>query len=386
MLPRVRKTLSSLLRVPFILVLFALPAHSACLSEDRYTPFMVYHDGMLFAQVSEGRYSAIDVGLREVAWSFHDQNLCGFLAPVFHGNYVVLLAETKTHSSQVIALDKSTGKPLWRHPFEDLARNSSPITCGENVIVNDFVTGLTLALQAETGTVSWDTKDSQYHFFHPPAVLGTELYYMIKEKGADRGLGIAVLDCSRGTVLRILPVEDTGVSAHPILLHKGNAILIKSHIHEATVVSLFNLSEQKKIWETKTPDIFGTGLPIITDERLVSALDGIGVVDLKTGRVLLHHLTKGSVQPFAWREGFVFFHEYADYTTRTLNSFQVDPPRIAWKMRLPERIASNVVLCGDVLCVQTVGAKLALVDPTNGKLLDYIPLIERQAIGSRPVS
>ncbi len=362
------------LTVLLALALFFLSWQAQGESEEHYTSYMVFQDGLLFAHIGEGRLVAVEPRSRSLRWSFQDPNLKGFVAPVFLGDRLFALATTPSWESVIVALERATGKVVWRYPFVELAGNPSPVVCCNRVIVNnEYKTGRVVALQADSGAVSWDTKDEPYHFFHPPAVSGSQLYFVVIKKGASEALGIGVIDCCRGTIVRIISVEGIGVSYHPILLYQGKAILISSDVHRGTVITLFDLEQEKKIWETKIPEEVVGLFPIIANDRMVFGPGGVWVVGLTTGGVLLHHQTKQDVPPAAWFNGTVIFQS----GPRTLRALRIDPERILWESRLRAKVVSNVVLCGKVVCVQVSGAKLALLDPTNGKVLGYIPLVEK---------
>jgi outer membrane protein assembly factor BamB len=342
-------------------------------AQEFYTNGTAYREGVLYSGAPNGRFVAVDVRSRRLAWTFQDAGLKGFLKPAFTGDGIFLLGGKPSWDTEVVALDRSTGKPLWRYPFVEAVRTSSPVVCDGNLILTDYKRGLVVALDVKSGKVRWDTGSQPYHFFHPPAVSGSELYLVVKDKGADVGRGIAVLNCSDGKPRRVIQVEGIGVSECPILLHDGKAILTDMVYDVGSNMTLLDLRTEQKIWTIKVPSIHAGGpCPAVADTRLISGSGGPWVLDLKTGRTLVdQRLDEAGSQTDVYKDSMVFV-----YGRRNVYAFRIDPFRLLWKTRLSKPLASNVVVCGDAICVQTQGEKVALLNPTSGKLVAHVRLTE----------
>lgn len=335
------------------------------------TNWMVYQDGIVYTGAAKGRFVAVDVRTRRLAWSFEDPKLGTFLKPAFTDEGVFVLADKPSGHTEAIALDRSTGKPLWRRPFVEAARTSSPIVCDGNLILTDYKAGSVVALDGRSGAVRWDTKSEPYHFFNPPAILGPELYFVIKDKGADVGRGIAILNCSDGKPLRIIQVNGIGTSECPIVLYGRKALLTDVVYDGPSHLMLLDLKTERTLWAIRIPAAHAPGsCPAVINERLVTGAGGLWVVDLKTGRTLAERaLDESNSQTIIYNDSIILMAG-----RRSISAWRIDPFTLAWRAPLSGPLASNVVVCGDALCVQTASGRLTLLDAISGKLRGHIPL------------
>ncbi len=342
-------------------------------SQPFFSNAMVFRGGMLYTAATKGLFVAVDIQSRRLVWTFHDSQLEGFLKPAFTPEDVFLLGGKASWDTEVIGLNRSTGKLLWRHPFVEAARTSSPVVCGGNVILNNYKTGQVVALATSSGKLSWDSNSQPYHFFHPPAVLGSELYFVVKDKGADIARGIAILNCLNGQLVRFVPVEGIGTSFCPIMLHDGEAILTDFVFDGPSKMVLFDLKTERETWAVKVPAVHAGGLcPVVFHDRLISGSGGPWVLDLKTGRTLVdRQWDEASSQTEVYKESLMFIAGH-----RRVAAFRIEPFAQAWKTRLPEPLASDVVLCGDLVCVLTGRGKLTLLDALTGRVQGSILLTQ----------
>jgi len=233
-----------------------------------------------------------------------------------------------------------------------------------------------VAVDVQSGNPRWNTESHPYDLFNPPAVWDSKLYSVTKKKGANTVLGIAVLDCTDGKILRVRPitVEGLQVGDRPIFLHEGSAILSDERFHENSTVTLFDLKADRKAWTIDLSDDFLGMYPVVSGDHLIGGIGNLWVINLKDGSIISRYrFSEGTSQSEVYKDSLVFRGG-----KRTVFAFRIDPLKLLWKATLPTPLASNVVLCGDAVCVQTRGGRLALLEPLSGKLRTLIPLADNR--------
>jgi outer membrane protein assembly factor BamB len=342
------------------------------------TPFFrgVYRDGVLYTGAPAGRFVAVRLQSRQVIWTFQDATLDGFLNPAVTSDGVFLLAaKAAGETTEIIALNRATGRLRWRQPFAEAVRTSSPLACGGDLIEVDHRSGRIKALDATSGEEAWNSGGQPYHFFMPAAISGKSLYFIYRTTAESLNGGVAVLNCADGKLLRTIPIEEIGTSECPIILHDQAALLIAQIYDAPSHLMRLDLRTGHIVWRTTIPPLLVPGsCPAIIDNHLVSGSGGLWVVDLETGRTLAEHQIDESTANTAVYAGSIVFMA----GERTLSAFRIEPFVRIWKTPLSGALASNIEICNDVLCVQLTDGELVVLDPTSGKVLDRIPLPEKQ--------
>ncbi|MGE0537488.1 MAG: PQQ-binding-like beta-propeller repeat protein [Pirellulales bacterium] len=110
----------------------------------------------------------------------------GIASPVISGQRVITTAMSGAEEFAVIALDRSTGRELWRRAFATgplpaitLPNNhasSTPATDGRRVFVHFCTLGL-LALDIETGEVAWQLKLDEPHYLMDWGAAASPIVY-----------------------------------------------------------------------------------------------------------------------------------------------------------------------------------------------------------------
>ncbi len=331
---------------------------------------MSYADGTLYTELTEGTFLAVDIQSRRVLWTFEDPSLGKFVAPAILARSVFVMALTRDRGSQIVALDRVTGKSLWRYSFVEVAYSPSPVVCDGRVIIGDYKQGRAVALDAQSGVLSWDTSGSPYHFFHPPTVSGGSLLYVVKTRGGEHPVGLAKISCTTGKSLELVSLNLKGISRFPIfLLDDRHAILSAHQSHSGMTLTRVDLDSKRVLWTSNLPTDMAYP-PVLEGNRLFFGSGDVWGVTLDTGHVFLslHPKVKGS--------SFVVSRDSLIYQVGPLAVRAVDAESATtrWEARLKEPISSNLVLCGETICVRSGKRTLVMLQPQTGATVGSIEL------------
>jgi outer membrane protein assembly factor BamB len=350
-------------------------ANSQKAASSHYTGYMTYDSGVIYVDGGTGRYMAVDLASRTVIWTLNQPSIRTFVAPAFSNGLIFILG-TKDDSSELFALDRTSGGQHWRRPFLRAAYNPSPTTCLDKLLLNDAVNGVEYFLDASTGDDAWDTKGRPYHFFHPPAISDSRAWFVSKKPGADRTYGILAVGCVKGEIVQAIEAPAFSISRRPILLHRNHALLAVDRVERTPAsITMVDLATGGKNWSVVTP--FDIGLsPVIEDDILIGGTGGVWGIDLSSGTLLFQYKARsGSASTFCVVKNAIVYQD----GPQTLRAVEKTTNKFLWDSRLPSSVSSNLVACGDFVCVKIGGDKLAVVDSQTGKTTVPVSLKENEA-------
>jgi outer membrane protein assembly factor BamB len=99
--------------------------------------FISADDGKVYAQVGPGRLEAVDGQTASVLWDFRSENLSVFTTAAFRPDALFVVGVGSDSNSELIRLNLASGKAHWRAPIPRPEGDSSPVLCGEEVLVPD---------------------------------------------------------------------------------------------------------------------------------------------------------------------------------------------------------------------------------------------------------
>lgn len=378
-MPEVKNRLRRKRQTGYLLILtwVAFAAGRGTLAGSRLKPTVriTCHGGVIYAEVGPGRMAAVGVAQKKVLWTFEDSGLEAFFPPAFTDSHVILLA-SNGDNSQVVALTRTSGGVVWRRPFTGVASRSSPSVCGGRLLLNDYHTGEETALDAGTGREVWTFRGASVQLLNPPAVNGNQAWFVSRLSKEETAFRLAQVDCSDGKLLQSIPIPGGDFSLHPVLLHEGKAILSADRMEKQPGwVILFDPLRREPVW--RLPFFHRMDHePLITHGRLIGS---VWAVDLATGNQLFDYspVAGESASFCVWSDLLIYRRD-----ERAIVAVDIRAKRTAWRSRLASPLRSNVVECGEAVCVMVAGQKLAVVKASDGTLSYYIPVLAQAHSGN----
>ena len=341
---------------------------------------------------------------RSVQWRFSSEGL--ILAPPSVADDRVYVA---TGDRRIVALDKTTGTPLWTHPVSGVV-TGSPVIAGDMVFVGSRG-GTLLALDAGTGDLRWsyDTKNPIYgsatvldgalyigsadrHLYSFDAQTGElrwrkELTDWVNEPPAiSQGIiviGAAdgelfMIDASNGTLRNQLRVDPSSISGATLVddvayfvARSGNLIAYDYTQRDIPFQKAFwSIWLQFHIWKVAplpSPPpgrLWGISLGdgvvadlATADGRLFAATVGgkLYAVELGTGQRLWESADLGNLSASPIVSGDTVIQAALDGTIHGLDVATGEP---RWSVSVDGGVIASVALAGDTLYVPTLQGNL----------------------------
>jgi outer membrane protein assembly factor BamB len=326
-------------------------------------PYMDVQGDILFTQVRPDQYIAVDLKQGRVLWKFEEIVAKTFSSPAFVGQWLVVVAEKQSTSELLGFRD---GVLHWRidADAEPMIGHSSPVSCGEHILVVDWLEGIAKSLSPSTGAVNWRRGGPENRFIQPPAVHGSSSAVYLSQKGSETS-EVTELDCQSGEVLQKFAVSGYWST---ILLGRGHVILIRTIYHGGADVAAFDLRRKATIWQRHITDL-ARNRPIITGDLLVLVDERIVALALDTGRILYR-------KEIEYRPGTAVAGEKLVLQTgeREISEVDLRSHKTTWRTILPFAIVSNPVIHGASVYARTDNGRLVEISGTTGELLGYIQL------------
>lgn len=363
------KLQSAILTVATLLVALAL----STLGHDEsatFTNYIAYHSGETYVDTGGGQYVAVNLTTKAIAWVFKEPSIQSFVAPAFSDDFIFLLG-SKKDSSEILALDRATGRVRWKRPFLEIAHNPSPIVCGNKLLVNDAFRHIEFFLGTGDGQEQWNTESLPFELYHPPAVSDSQAWFVSKKRGADKIYGIVSIDCVKRTIQKTLEVPEQDISRLPVLLYGDKAILAADHVERsATSIAMVDLATGRKVWDAH-PDYDIGRLAVVDDKLLFGGAGGVWGLYLDSGKVFFQHGPRhGEASTFCVFGNAIIYQDGPN----TLRAIDKKTDKVLWTSSMPSSIRSNLISCGDYVCAKLGSNTLAVLEPKSGKAIDVIPL------------
>lgn len=339
-------------------------------TEAFYTRYLTGHDRILYAQAKGGRLYAIDITNKRVKWQFHMPQAIVVSAPAFANRLLFVAVPFENEESRLIAIDQEHGTVRWQSSFSSLGGTPTPVVCGDSVLITDFKTGVAAGFDSQDGNRRWDSTKLAYHFFHSPAVKGKLAYYVVRPTGlASSSGGIAVVDCSNGTLAQFLDVEGIGVSRNPIEFVSDRLFLSRNLPHSIGSVIGLHDPAGRKVWETRLENTVNPHVELVNDMLVVGNGDLWGL-NLESGRIVFHDQLKSGPGSFAVAGKTVVYQ----VGERMLIAKELGSGATKWKRTLREPLLSNLANCNSHVCAKTMQNQVSAFDPHTGRTVFSVQL------------
>jgi outer membrane protein assembly factor BamB len=352
---RVRKVLAATLSLGLITY--------ATAAELKRFPFMEVHDGRLYTQTHEGKYLALSLSAHRIVWRISEPRVKVFSKPAFVDDWLVLVADENSES-EVLGL--RDGEVRWRTPTgaAPMIKHSSPVACGEDVLVGDWWHSEVSALSVSSGRTKWrrgGTSDNRY--FHPPAIRGSSAFYLSYRD--PETTEIDEVSCQTGELLNAITVDGNWST---ILLNNDAALLMRATDHTGTELASFDLRRRTMSWRFHIRDLVRSS-PKLVGGNLVLAEENLIVIALDTGRILFR--APMSYYPGVAVVGDTLFHQSGD---QALSAIDLKSHATLWKTTLPSKAVSNPVATGNSIYIRVATDRILEISAATGRVMRSVQL------------
>ncbi len=206
-------------------------------------------------------------------------------SPILAGNALIFSADGGSDPS-VIALDKATGKVLWKVKRETTAKRSFSFSTPTLITVNgqqQLITpgsGVVCALNPKTGAELWRCRYGEGYSVIPKPVFGHGMIFL--SSGYDKPVLMAIRADGKGDVTdtHIAWKLEKGAPHTPSPLLVGNELYVVS---DAGIASCLDAEKGTVHWSERVPGNYSAS-PLLADGKIYLQNEtGTGVV-LKPGK------------------------------------------------------------------------------------------------------
>ena len=299
---------------------------------------IIASDGIVFFSTYEGSLYAINEQDGSLIWSsdvFEEsgRNIALYEDLVFFGEGVVTNS-SRSHGSQVVALNKHTGEEIWSFTADDFYGIWGITTHAENVI---FSTGNEIyALDAFSGEERW--KFSPVDFWGGLSSKDGLVYFQ------ERSTDVHALDAASGEVVFSYKSDveaDYNPGGTSIALHEGNLIFASSNEQHPFIYS-YNIDGTKN-WEAS---LNGISLSSITVDECCAFLgtengreSSFHSLNLNSGKSIWSHDNEGFIRhtPLIYGE-----RVYISYAGNRIMAMQRTDGQLAWSVEIEDDIFTPI--------------------------------------------
>ena len=273
----------------------------------------------------------------EIRWSY-DSGGPLVNTPAVAGGLVYLTTET----GKLVALDRTTGLPVWEH-VTGFPSSSTPAVAG-GLVVYAVRPGRVLALDAMTGAMRWD-RDMGNPILASPVVRDGTVYLGV----GDRKL--YALDITSGAVLWDFTTDDWVIAA---VCLADNAVIVVSKDNLLHVVGT-NTGRRSLLYDTgRARQILGG--PATLDDRVYVGSQ------------------KGRVWAIDWRERSLPWDRFILFWQTTFHvwGWLPDPPSqrgSAWGAQVEGDVAQSPAVDGGRVYVASTAGVVAALGASSGEML-----------------
>lgn len=176
--------------------------------------------------------------------------------PVFYDKYI--FTQSMDHARNefaVVALEKTSGKELWRTLLQPPIRIFPPVVYQSRVYVPS--TTMLYCLELDTGRMLWQ-KDYGRYLTSNPSFTDRAILFTIDNKA------IAVIDPADGSIIREIPV---GEQSSPSFVTVRDQVYIAHNVFDENkrafgAVKAISFLDGRELWSYRTPFPGGVGQPV----------------------------------------------------------------------------------------------------------------------------